>query len=65
MEKWNKYEKIEPKTQDYPIVLVSKKVQKTRTVFNINVVISEELIHLSKKRGYVFTKWKTLIGYDD
>jgi|LakMenE01Jun11ns_1017448.scaffolds.fasta_scaffold8271201_1 hypothetical protein len=65
MKKWNKFEKIKPIESDYPIVVVSKKESKNRTVYNIQVALEESLIHLSKKHNYVFTKWLKLPDYMD
>jgi len=65
MEKWNKFESIKPIQNDYPIVVVSKKESKKRTVYNTQVVLNENSLHLSKPRSYIFTKWLKLPEYVD
>ena len=65
MKKWNKFDNLQPVESDYPIVVVSKKESKNKTAYNIQVVLNEGLIHLSKRRSYVFTKWLKLPDYVD
>ena len=66
MKKWNKFENLKPIENNYPIVVVSKKESKNRTAYNIQIVLEECLLHLSKRNNsYVFTKWLKLSDYMD
>ena len=45
MTEWNKFESIAPIDSDYPIVVVSKKEDKDRDVYNIEVVLEGISLH--------------------